>query len=231
MFGWRTRRYSPAATRKRSTACRIADEIGRLRCGQLHHQPDDVPRRAELPVLPGARDLAEHVLVEVPLGVAVLHRHVVEQVHHLGRQCRRRNGEARILHVMRVSRVVSAERPQKREHVLPDDGVHLGGSEVLEARPAQVIVRPAAALADVVLSCWKHPSRHRLAQPGGSVLFERVEIVEPAEEQQIGDLLDDFDGIGDAARPECVPDLVDLTLDSAGNDRVNGVNAKLGLQH
>ena len=44
--------------------------------GHLHHEPDDVARGAELAVLPGAGDLAEHVLVEVALGVAVLHRHV-----------------------------------------------------------------------------------------------------------------------------------------------------------
>ena len=59
-----------------------------VRRGHLHHQLDDVARRAELAVLPGAGDLAEHVLVEVALGVAVLHRDVVDHVHDLGQQRR-----------------------------------------------------------------------------------------------------------------------------------------------
>ena len=110
----------------RRAAGRVADDVGGLRRGQLHHQPDDVARRAELAVLPGGGDLAEHVLVEVALGVAVLHRHVVEQVHHLGQQRRRGDGEARVLHVVRVGGVVAAQRAQEREDVLADDGVHLG---------------------------------------------------------------------------------------------------------
>jgi hypothetical protein len=68
-----TRRPRPGSRR---AAGRVADDVGGLRRGQLDHQPDDVARRAELAVLPGAGDLAEHVLVEVALGVAVLHRHL-----------------------------------------------------------------------------------------------------------------------------------------------------------
>ena len=93
----------------------------RLRRGQFDHQLDDVARGAELAVLPGAGDLAEHVFVEVALGVAVLHRHVVDHVHDLGEQRGRGDGEARILHVMRVGGVVAAERAQERKDVLADD--------------------------------------------------------------------------------------------------------------
>jgi type I restriction enzyme R subunit len=81
----------------------VADKVGRLRGCHLHHEPDDVARRAELAILPGGRDLAEHVLIEVALGVAILHRDGIEQVHHLGEQRRRGDGEARVLHVVRVS--------------------------------------------------------------------------------------------------------------------------------
>ena len=56
-------------------AGRIADHIARRRLGQLDHQLDDVARRAELAVLPGGGDLAEHVFVDVALGVAIVHRH------------------------------------------------------------------------------------------------------------------------------------------------------------
>jgi hypothetical protein len=43
-----------------------------------------------------------------------------------------------------------------------------------------------------------------------------VQFVEALEEQQVGDLLDDFEGIGDAARPESVPEGVNFTADFAG---------------
>jgi len=66
----------------RRSARRIADYVGRLRRGQLDHEPDDVTRRAELTILTGAGDLGEHVLVDVALCVAFFHGYVVEQVHH-----------------------------------------------------------------------------------------------------------------------------------------------------
>ena len=54
-------------------------------CGggrQGHHQIDDVARGAELAVLPGRGDFAEHVFPQVALGVVVVERNGVEQVHH-----------------------------------------------------------------------------------------------------------------------------------------------------
>ena len=93
-------------------------------------------RGAELAVLPGAGDLAEHVFVDVALGVAVLHRHVLDQVHHPGQQRWRGDGEARILHVVRIGGVVAAQGTQERKDVLADDSEHLARLGVLEARPA-----------------------------------------------------------------------------------------------
>jgi hypothetical protein len=58
---------------------------------------------------------------------------------------------------------------------------------------------------------------HRRSEPGGAVLFQRVQVVQPAQEEQIGDLLDHLERVGDAAGPEGVPDLVDLALDVAGD--------------
>jgi hypothetical protein len=37
-----------------------------------------------------------------------------------------------------------------------------------------------------------------------------VQIVQPPQKQQIGDLLDDFERVGDPPGPEGVPDAVDL---------------------
>ena len=70
--------------------------------GHLHHEPDDVARRAELAVLPGGGQLAQHVLVDVALGIAVVHGDVVDQVDDLGEQRRRGDGEAGVAHVVRV---------------------------------------------------------------------------------------------------------------------------------
>ena len=67
-------------------AGRIADHVARLRRDHLDHQPDDVARRAELAVLTGAGDLGEHVLVQVALGVALLHRHLVDHIDDLRQQ-------------------------------------------------------------------------------------------------------------------------------------------------
>ena len=61
------------------------------------------------PFWPARGDLGEHVLVDVALGVAVLHRELVEQVHDLGQQARRRDREARVPHVVRVGRALAAQ--------------------------------------------------------------------------------------------------------------------------
>ena len=55
----------------RRAAGRVADDLSRLWLDQIHHQPDDVPRRAELAVDAGRGELAEQVFVEVALGVTL----------------------------------------------------------------------------------------------------------------------------------------------------------------
>jgi hypothetical protein len=53
------------------------------------------------------------------------------------------------------------------------------------------------------------------AQADRFVLFQRVQIVEPALEQQVGDLLDHLDRVGDAAGPKGVPEGIDLVAEFA----------------
>ena len=90
---------------------------------------------------------------------------------------------------------------------------HLRRREVLEARPAEVVVGAA---------CWSSlPSGKTRRSIGffsavGLVLLQRVQVVEALDEQQVGDLLDDLERVGDAAGPEGVPDAIDLTADFAG---------------
>jgi hypothetical protein len=43
-----------------------------------------------------------------------------------------------------------------------------------------------------------------------------LEFIETAEEEEVGDLFDDFEGVGNAAGPEGVPDCVYLLFDFAG---------------
>jgi hypothetical protein len=42
-----------------------------------------------------------------------------------------------------------------------------------------------------------------------------VDLVQPLDEEQVGELLDDGERIGDAAGPEGVPDAVDFGFDFA----------------
>jgi hypothetical protein len=110
----------PGATPAHAARGWVTGGIGRLGRGHLHHELNDVARGAELAILFGAGNLAEHVFVDIALGVAVLRRHVPEQVHHPGQQRRCGDGEARILHVVRVGRVITAQSTQEREDVLTE---------------------------------------------------------------------------------------------------------------
>ena len=121
-------RYSPAATRKPAVPQAGSQMVssGRRR-HQLDHQPDDVARGAELAVLAGGGDLAQHVFVEVALGVAIVHGDLVDQVHNPRQERWRGDGEARVLHVLGVGRAVAARGAKERKDVLVHDGEHLGG--------------------------------------------------------------------------------------------------------
>ena len=78
----------------------VTDRVIWLRGGHLDHQLDDVPRRSELAVLPRGRDLGEHVLVDIALGVSIHHWDRVEPVHRLLKQRRSGNGETGPAHVL-----------------------------------------------------------------------------------------------------------------------------------
>jgi hypothetical protein len=77
-------------------------------------------------------------------------------------------------------------------------GEHLGRSEVLEARPAVILIRPALR----ILACWEDLTFHRLLESIGLVLFKRMQVVETTNEEEVGDLLDHLQRIRDPAGPE-----------------------------
>ena len=97
------------------------------------------------------------------------------------------------------------------EDVLPHHRERLARGEVLEARPAEVLVGPTPG----ILAFREDPPLHRFLEPIGLVLLQRMHVVEPPEKQQVGDLLDHLQRVRDTAGPERVPDLVNLGLDVA----------------
>jgi hypothetical protein len=94
--------------------------------------------------------------------------------------------------------------------VFGDDFEHRAGITVLQPRPAHILIRNAAAFADLVLAGWKDTAPDRFAKAVGLVFFAGMRVIKAAHEQQVRDLLDDFERIGDAARPKGIPDPVDL---------------------
>jgi hypothetical protein len=142
-------------------------------------------------------------------GSPVVHRNVIEQIDDFGQQSGAGNPEPGVAHVMCIRRAVTAEVTKEREYVFVHHLEHLGRGEVLEMRPAVVVVRPAL----FVRPLGEDALLHRLLQALGLLLLKRLEVVEPADEQQIGDLLDYLQRVRDPARRERIRDLVNLPLD------------------
>ncbi len=95
--------------------------------------------------------------------------------------------------------MVVLQRADEGKDALSHDVVHLRRRFVLELRPAQGTLFVAEDRAfDGAFGAARFPQ--------GGV----VQIVQPFDEGQIGDLLDDFQRVRDAARPEGVPQLVYL---------------------
>ena len=187
-------------------ASRIADDIVRRRRGHVHHQLDDVARRAELPVLPGGGNLAEHVFVQIALGIAVGHVDVVELVDHVGQHPSRRHHEEGVLHVMGVGgSLIRALRLTHRfdegKHLVAHRLEHLLRRKLPETRPAQP-----------VLAGGEHRILDRVACAGGLALLARVQLVQSLDKEQVGELLDDRERVRDATGPHGVPDSVDFGL-------------------
>jgi len=192
---------------------RVAHHVfGRGR-GHVHHQPDDMARGPELTVLSGAGDLAQHVLVEVALGVALGHVDTVKLIHHVGQNPGRGHHEQGVFHVVAVGGVplglvpaVAAQGLDERKHLITQSGEHLLRRGVLEPGPAQMLL---------VLS--ENRVFNGLAQPSGLAILEGVQLVQALDEQQIGQLLDDRKRVGDPAGPHRVPDAVNPGFEFAGD--------------
>ena len=94
---------------------RIADDVSGLWLKHIDHQPDDVPRRAELAVDAGRGQLAEQVLVEIALGVAFGERQLVDHVHGLDQKARLLDHQLRVLHELGEGGAAGRRRFEMRE--------------------------------------------------------------------------------------------------------------------
>ena len=70
---------------------------------------------------------------------------------------------------------------------------------------------------DVGLAGHEGDVAQGLAEPVGAVFLQLLTVVEPSDEEQVGDLLDDLERVADAPRPEGIPDAVDLALELSGD--------------
>ena len=93
----------------------VADEVAGFRGGEFHHEGDDLAGGAELVVLPGDGDFAEHVFVELALGVAVVHGDFIDEVDDFGEEGGGGDGEAGVLHVLSEGGGVAAEGAEEGE--------------------------------------------------------------------------------------------------------------------
>jgi hypothetical protein len=150
-----------------------------------------------------------------PASTAV-HRDVGEQIDHFGQQVRGRNREARVAHVAGIARALGAQPAQPREHVVGDDVEHRLRVEVREHVPAQVAVgAPPGKVA--VIAVGEDRVLDHAPKPRDPVLLHELQVVKALDEQQVGDLLDDLDRVGDSARPEGIPHAIDLALELVGH--------------
>ena len=69
---------------------------------------------------------------------------------------------------------------------------------MFEDFPAEVVVSPAA----LAVAFREDAALDGLAETVSLIFGESLQIVEAAEEEQVSDLLNDFEGVGDATGPE-----------------------------
>ena len=93
--------------------------------------------------------------------------------------------------------------------MLADHIVHLAGFHILESRPAEVCIRASLG----IFAFGKVIMLNGLLQPRRFVFFQRLEVIQPAKEKKVRDLLNNFERIGNASRPEGIPDPIDLIPD------------------
>jgi hypothetical protein len=115
-------------------------------------------------------------------------------------------------------RAITAESPQPGEDVLADHRIHVARIGVLEAVPAVILKGTLLA----VLPPGEEPLLHRLLFAISLQFLGNFLFVQSLEKKKVGNLLNNFERVGDTARPESIPDLIDLTANFAGKHKLWG---------
>src|SRR5262249_17482710 len=144
----------------------------------------------------------------------IFHWHLIQKIDNFCEQSRRRNREPRVAHVVRVSGFIAPKLSQKREYVFADQLEHVLRREILEPRPPIILIRPRVARV-IIFSFRKDASFHRLLRTIRLQLLSGMQIVEPFQEEQISNLLDYLEWVGDSSAPKRVPNPIDLIANFA----------------
>ena len=199
----------------RTTHSRVTDGVLQGGLHDFNHHADDVSRCTELTVVARSRHLAEHILIDIAHRVTVVHVKMVDTLDNLGEGTGALNQEGRILHETAVGRLLAATQVlDEHKHVLADDAVHRLGVIVLERAPPQIFVGDVAvSLRIVPRPIADSRLRHCHTHSVGIGFLGALCIVEHLHKEQIGHLLENGDGIGDASGPKGVPNTVYSILD------------------
>jgi hypothetical protein len=175
----------------------VADALTGLGVKHFDHHPDDVAGRAELAVAAGRGQLAQQVFVQVALHVLVLGRnlHLLDHPAGFDEQAGLVDFELGVLHVAleRAARLAQAAKPG--EDLGPDV---LQGRSGLEMGP----VAPA--------HLFRQARLKGLAAALGLAFAPVFLVVQPLEKDQVRELFNGVGRVGQPARPQFVPQLVDL---------------------
>ena len=74
-------------------------------------------------------------------------------------------------------------------------------------------------ISEIGANLTEEPLRHRLLFAIGLQFLGNFLFVQSLEKKKVGDLLKNLERVGDTARPESIPDLIDLTANFAGKHR------------
>jgi hypothetical protein len=154
----------------------------------------------ELAVDAGGGQLAQQVLVEIALGVALGQRQDADLLDRRDQEARALDQELGVLHVL-GERGAAVQLAEVREHLVAHHPQHLLAGQLLQARPPQVLL------------VGREHRPPRLLGAGRQLLVAGLVHVEQAGEHEERDLLDHGQRVGDAAGPELGPQLVDVTSD------------------
>ena len=102
----------------------------------------------------------------------------------------------------------------KGKNILLHDGVHLLCGIIVEHRPFE---RFAVDLAVADHHLILEDALKRQSEHGAFFGFEVVRVVKVVDKHQIGDLLDNVEGVGQTACPEYFPYAVDFTFEFSCN--------------